>query len=169
MYLVNDKGTSMTCGLYIGVGEAPDLPTSGTEIPYLSSTISIHVVDLLAEVNITYKFINKGDLPIRPTYVFMFLLCGDLLGEFVIYFWTSRFIFPLNNVGVLCDVEVEVGAEKRISSEVDLAAVKQIMDHKEIRGNTEFHVIKPGEVPPNTEVSIKCTYITMTTITRKFE
>lgn len=136
----------MTCGLYIGVGDSPDLPVSGgTEIPYLSSLVSIHVVDLLAEVAITYKFINKGDLPIRPT-----------------------FIFPLNNVGVLCDVEVNVGTDKKIGPDVDLEVLKQILDHKETRGNTEFHVIKPGEVPPNTEVSIKCTFITMTTIANDY-
>lgn len=63
----------MICGLYIGAGETHDLPSTGTEIPYLSTSINIHVVDLVAEVSLTYKFINKGDLPIRPTYALSIL------------------------------------------------------------------------------------------------
>jgi hypothetical protein len=57
----------MTCGLYIGIGE--ELSSGvGTPISNVSTSINIHVVDLLAEVSITCKY-NSRDLPITPTYV----------------------------------------------------------------------------------------------------
>ena len=74
--VMNDKGSSttmMSCGLYIGIGDisSSEHSFSGTEIPNVSTSISVHVVDLLAEVTLTFKFINSGDLPINPTYVSM--------------------------------------------------------------------------------------------------
>lgn len=71
----NDKGPSMTCGLYTGVGGelSSDLSTfSGAEIPNVSTSINVHVVDILAEVTLTFKYNNSGDLPINPTYVILF-------------------------------------------------------------------------------------------------
>lgn len=65
MYLANGKGGSMTCGLFCG--DSPGAPFSGTEIPYISTVINVHVVDLVAEVSLTYKFSNTGDKPINPT------------------------------------------------------------------------------------------------------
>jgi hypothetical protein len=71
------------------------------------------------------------------------------------------FIFPLDNLGVLCDVEAYVGDEKRISEDVDSEAYKRILQQ------SETHLIKFGEVPPNTEITIKCTYISISSITGK--
>lgn len=63
--MVNDKGSPMTCGLYIG--EISSEQSSGTQLPYVSQQISVEVVDLLSEVTLTFKFINSGDLPIKST------------------------------------------------------------------------------------------------------
>lgn len=70
MYL-NDKGSStMTCGLFVGVGDSHgDSKLQATEIPAHSTSISVQLVDLVGEITLTYKFINNGENPIRPTYV----------------------------------------------------------------------------------------------------
>jgi hypothetical protein len=58
----------MPCGLYIGIGETPSELSSGggTPISNVSTSINVHVVDLLAEVTLTFKY-NSRDLPIDPT------------------------------------------------------------------------------------------------------
>jgi hypothetical protein len=71
------------------------------------------------------------------------------------------FIFPLDYLGVLCDVEVIVGDEKRISDDVDSEAYRRILQQN------DTHLIKFGEVPPNTEVTIKCTYISISSFAGK--
>lgn len=73
-----------------------------------------------------------------------------------------RFIFPLNDAGVLCDVEVAVEGERRIAADIDAEAMKRILEHTEniaSHDNHEVHAIKVGEVPSNKEVNIKCTYV----------
>jgi hypothetical protein len=77
-----------------------------------------------------------------------------------------RFVFPLNNAGVLCEVEVTVGVDKKVGSEVDLEGLKRILEHKDTHPTTndEFHAIKVGEVPSKAEVVVKCTYVTIATI-----
>jgi hypothetical protein len=73
MNLVNDKGKSMTCGLYTGLGGGAEGLANGghegegVEVPYSSVSIAVQIVDLVAEVCITYKFINAGDKPMQPT------------------------------------------------------------------------------------------------------
>ena len=71
------------------------------------------------------------------------------------------FVFPLDNMELLCDVEVHVSDEKRISEDVDSAAYRRVLQQGGI------HLIKFGEVPPNTEVTIKCTYISISSISGK--
>lgn len=127
----------MTCGLYIGIGDTSELSLSATEIPNLSTSITTHLVDLLAEVCLTYKFINSGDLPINPT-----------------------FHLPLDNIGILCDVEVFVKDEIRLGP---LGATVD-EEFKRILEQSETHSIKFGEVPPNTEVTIKCTYVALSNL-----
>jgi serine/threonine protein phosphatase PrpC len=131
--MVNDKGSSMPCGLYIG--EISSEQSSGTQLPYVSTAINVDVVDLLSEVTLTFKFINPGDLPVKST-----------------------FVFPLDHLGLLCDVEATVNEEKRLAEDVDKEAYKSVLQQ---RGT---HLIKLGEIPPNTQVTIKCTYISISNL-----
>lgn len=82
-----------------------------------------------------------------------------------------RFIFPLNDSGVLCDVELAVDGERRIGSDVDLDTMKHILEQKEtfkVNDEIEVHVIKVGEVPNGSEVTIKCTYVAVLNIAGNF-
>lgn len=74
----------------------------------------------------------------------------------------QSFVFPLDNLGVLCDVEVTVGKDERVGEGVDSEAFRRILQQNDI------HLITFGEVPPNTEATIKCTYISISSFTGKF-
>jgi hypothetical protein len=62
MYL-NDKGATMICGLYVGDSNET---FNGLAVPPISTSISVHVVDLVAEISLTYTY-NNGDEAINPT------------------------------------------------------------------------------------------------------
>jgi len=65
MYLGDDKaGRLVTAGLYIEEGGG-----DGEQVPFVNVAVNVEMVDVVAEVTFTYKFINTRDRPIDPTYV----------------------------------------------------------------------------------------------------
>lgn len=80
----------------------------------------------------------------------------------VVTYLLCSFVFPLDNLGLLCDIEVTVNEDKKLAEDVDKEAYKSVLQQ---RGT---HLIKLDEIPPNAQVTIKCTYISISNLVGKY-